>query len=157
MNREGVVSFFYPFKQVRLVTAFAFAVLFSTPSYAIFCGNFVTQTDVTLTGNLAFDMNTQLPLAVCAAAEEGVFVEAETWEFVVYPALLAGREYPDLVGPEGGIDIDILFAALDSHFDQAPTFPELSQIATSFGAGFVIGLPLFAVVFGARQIIRLMR
>ncbi len=36
-------------------------------------------------------------------------------------------------------------------------FPELDQIATAFGAGFVIGLPVFGVVFGARQLFKLMR
>lgn len=54
-------------------------------------------------------------------------------------------------------DLDSVASLEELSSSPAGEFPEVDQIATAFGAGFVIGLPIFGVVFGARHLFKMMR
>lgn len=162
MNRNGskMINFKCPFMlSCRVVPAFVVAILFSLDASAFYCANEgATPDDFVLSGNSVYSFQNNEFTEGCPAFEQAVLISIDDWSSAVYPLqsvmLEHGQDYYD--EQLEAYDIDAIGDALSGQTGSSG-MPEPDQIATAFGAGFVIGLPIFGVVFGVRHLFKLMR
>lgn len=145
-----------------VVPTFVVAILFSFDASAFYCANQgATPDDFVLSGNSVYSFENNAFSQGCPAFEPAVVISVDDWSNSVYPlqAVMLEHGQPYYSEELESYDYQMISDALVSYSggSVASGMPEPEQIATAFGAGFVIGLPIFGVVFGARQLFKMMR